>query len=260
MDYRQLLRDIFTLNVTSLRARGVKLSGIVMRKLVGQKPNEVIVEEIPVIINNRNRFTYLLELIEWLEKAGMKNITILDNDSTYLPLLAYYATTKHRVVKLGANVGHLALWKSDLYNEVRSKYYIYTDPDVVPAKECPHDLVNVLLSGLKKYNVIQKMGVGLKIDDLPDHYASKQKVIEWETQFWKQEIEPGIYNAAVDTTLALYRPYTNGAVWVAPAFRTGEPYVAHHMPWYENSSAPGEENEYYAKNVRQGASHWIEKK
>lgn len=260
MDYRQLFRDIFSLNTTGLRLRGNKLVSIVKRKFVGQNPDDVVVADIPVIINNRNRYTYLLQLIHWLEKAGMNNITILDNDSTYPPLLEYYSTTAHRVVKLGENVGHLALWKSDLYNEIKSKFYIYTDPDVVPAVDCPNDLVTTLLAGLKKYNSIDKIGVGLKIDDLPDHYDSKKKVMEWESQFWKVQVDPGIFNAGVDTTFALYRPYTNGAIWVAPAYRTGPPYVAHHMPWYENSEFPGEENLYYAQNVRQGASHWIQKK
>jgi hypothetical protein len=112
---------------------------------------------------------------------------------------------------------------------------------------------------LKKHPSIEKIGMGLKIDDLPEHYHNKRKVIEWERQFWKKIVERGVYDASVDTTFALYRPYTNGAKWVAPAYRTGEPYVAHHMPWYENSSDPGEENLYYAEHARVGASHWTNK-
>lgn len=259
MDIKQLVRDIFTLNFRAIDARFSKLNGMIMRKMAGEKLDKIDVGNIPVIINNRNRYTYLLELIKWLENADMDNIIILDNDSTYEPLLDYYATTSHRVVKLNANVGHLALWKSTLYDEVSSQHYIYTDPDVVPAKNCPEDVIWYLLEQLRKYPAIQKIGLGLKIDDLPEHYSHKRKVIDWESKFWKHEIAPGIYNAEVDTTFALYRPYTNGAKWVAPAYRTGEPYVAHHLPWYENTASPGEENEYYASHARQGATHWTNK-
>lgn len=259
MDYKQLLRDVFTLNFRSMGVRFDKLRSIVLRRTVGENINKVSALEIPVVINNRNRFSYLLELIAWLENAGMKNIIILDNDSTYLPLLAYYATTKHRVVKLNANVGHLAFWKSSLYDELKSRHYIYSDPDVVPAVNCPTDMVAHLVAQLAKYTTVDKIGLGLKIDDLPDEYANKQQVIEWERKFWERQVAPGIYDAAVDTTFALYRPYTNGARWVASAYRTGEPYVAYHKPWYENTQSPGEENEYYAKHARQGASHWTNK-
>jgi len=259
MDYRQLVRDVFTLNFRSMGLRFARFRGLVMRKMHGEKIQEVAVLKIPVVINNRNRYTYLIRLIEWLEDAGMENIIILDNDSTYPKLLEYHAVTKHRVVKLGDNVGHLALWKSALYEEIKSQHYIYTDPDVVPAVNCPKDMPAFLVEQLKKYSAIEKIGLGLKIDDLPDHYSNKQTVIEWESKYWKNEVAPGIYNAEVDTTFALYRPYTDGAKWVAPAYRTGEPYVAHHMPWYENTSAPGEENEYYAAHARQGASHWTNK-
>jgi hypothetical protein len=259
MDYGQLIKDIFTLNFSSMGTRWAKLSGRVMRKLHGEKIDEVPVKKIPVIINNRNRYTYLIKLIEWLEDAGMENIIILDNDSTYPKLLEYYDITKHRVVRLGENVGHLALWKSTVYDEFKWQHYIYTDPDVVPVASCPKDMPEYLLKQLKKYPSIEKIGLGLKIDDLPDHYRNKKEVIEWEKQFWKKIVERGIYDAGVDTTFALYRPYTNGAKWVAPAYRTDEPYMAHHMPWYENTADPGEENLYYMKHARQGASHWTNK-
>jgi hypothetical protein len=260
MDSKQLLRDIISMNTRSLRLRWDKLSGLVSRKLSGQRISQVVIEEIPVIINNRNRLTYLLQLISWLENAGMKNIIILDNDSTFLPLLKYYDSTDHRVVRLRENVGHLALWKSYLFEEVRSKYYIYTDPDVVPAENCPYDAIGFLLKQLQQFPEIEKIGFGLKIDDLPDHYEGKQRVIDWEKRYWSKPVTDKIFDAEVDTTFALYRPFTDGSKWVARAYRTGQPYVARHLPWYENSANPGEENLFYANHVRQGASHWIQKK
>ncbi len=256
MDYAQLIKDVVTLNFSSFKVRWDKLRSIQKRKSQGESISAVNVKRIPIIINNRNRYTYLLQLITWLENAGAENIIILDNNSAYPPLLKYYAETKHRVVKLGDNVGYLALWKSELYNEVKDKFYVYSDPDVVPSNECPKDLIAHLLKQLEKYPNIDKIGVGLKIDDLPAHYTKRDEVIAWEKQFWMKEVSSGIYDAGVDTTFALYRPFTNGSIWVGKAYRTGEPYMAYHMPWYENSSDPGEENLYYVSHSKQGSSHW----
>ena len=52
----------------------------------------------PIFINCRDRITCLSVLVDWLEKAGHENIYLLDNDSSYPPLLEYYEQTPHTVV------------------------------------------------------------------------------------------------------------------------------------------------------------------
>ena len=56
--------------------------------------------EIPIIINNFNRLSTLKELLTSLEQRGYNNIHILDNASTYPPLLAYYKTCPYEVIFL----------------------------------------------------------------------------------------------------------------------------------------------------------------
>ena len=212
---------------------------------------------IPVIINNRNRITYLLQLIGWLEMHGFKNIHIIDNNSTYPPLLDFYSKTSYKVFRLKENVGHLALWKTPVFKLFKKDYYIYTDPDVVPVEDCPPDAIDYFMKKLMQYDHIEKIGFGLKIDDLPDFYKDKQKVIDWEKQFWKIIVEADIFDAHVDTTFALYKPFANGHLIGLKSYRTGGKYVARHLPWYEDSEHPTEENMFYKNNVRPGASHWI---
>ena len=261
MDAKQLIKDVFSLNFNSFFLRGQKLKAVLKRtfllSLRKNYANGKDIKNIPVIINNRNRHTFMLQLIDWLEKNGHSNIYIIDNNSTYPPLLDYYLKTKYHVFRLKENVGHLALWKTDIYKQFYNDYYIYTDPDVVPAENCPSDAVSFMMDQLKRFAVIEKIGFGLKIDDLPEHYENKKKVIEWESNFWKTEIIKDVYDAKVDTTFALYRPYTIGSLWVQKAYRTGGNYVARHLPWYENSKASTVEDTYYKMNVRDGASHWI---
>lgn len=215
------------------------------------------IANIPVIINNRNRLSYLIEQIEWLEKAGITNIYIIDNASTYPPLLEFYEKTKYKIIKLTENVGYLALWQTGIYKQFEKDFYIYTDPDVVPTKECPLDAIHYFFKLFKKNVDVDKIGFGLKIDDLPDHYHLKEKVISHERQFWskEREIMPQVFHASIDTTFALYRPGVRGGYWLN-CFRTGMPYVARHLPWYNNSSNINEEEDFYIKNIYEGASHW----
>jgi hypothetical protein len=214
-------------------------------------------KEIPIIINNRNRLRYLMQLIDFLRKSGYTNIIILDNDSTYPPLLEYYQMSSYKIVYLKENLGHMALNKCDLYNEVKNDYFVYTDPDILPLMECPADFIKHFLNIMKKDFLIQKAGFSLKIDDLPDYYDKKQKVIDWESQFWKDEIFPGVYQAAIDTTFALHRPHVKSSLLSKHIkhCRTGYPYQARHLPWYEDSNNPSEESIFYHKHANM-SNNW----
>ncbi len=46
--------------------------------------------QIPIYFINRNRFKTLKKFIDWLQNSGFKNIKVLDNQSTYAPLIDYY--------------------------------------------------------------------------------------------------------------------------------------------------------------------------
>ena len=208
----------------------------------------------PVIINNFNRLEFLKQQINWLEKAGMKNIYIIDNKSNFPPLLKFYKKTKYTVFKLNQNVGHLALWKTHIYKWFKNTYYIYTDPDIIPVEECPLNAVEYFKSILDKYPEIGKVGFALKIDDLPDYFPLKQKVIEWESKFWEETIEKDIYKALIDTTFALYRPNIKGDHTLT-ALRTGGNYTARHLPWYINYKYLSLEEKYHSQHAS-NASSW----
>ena len=105
------------------------------------RPPKDFKRDIPIIINNYNQLDYLKLLLNSLEKRGYENIIILDNDSSYPPLLEFYKNTRYRVIPLGHNYGYLALWKSGVYKEFQNSYFVYTDPDLVIDKECPDDFL-----------------------------------------------------------------------------------------------------------------------
>src|SRR5437879_5702154 len=96
------------------------------------------VTETPIFVNVRDRVTCLRQLVDWLERAGHERIVLVDNASSFPPLLDYLEDTPHQVVRLGANLGSRALWAANL---VPDEWFVYTDPDVVPTDDCPSDLV-----------------------------------------------------------------------------------------------------------------------
>jgi len=218
--------------------------------------DEIDYREIPVIINNYNRVDHLLKLIHWLEKSEMKNIFIIDNASTYPILLDYYKNTRYHVVKLSANLGYKAFWDSSIHLWFRGLPYIYTDPDVLPVEECPHDAVKFFQEVLKENENINKVGFGLRIDDIPDYYHRKSEVINWELKFWEQPVAENLYKADIDTTFALYRANSVKQQW-GKTLRTGGKYLMRHLPWYENSGILSEEELYYQK--RTTCSSWYSK-
>lgn len=206
-------------------------------------------KEIPVIINNFNRYTMLVKLIEALEKRNYTNIYIIDNNSTYPPLLEYYKECPYKIFRLDKNLGFKALWKSKISKQLCNDYYIYTDSDVVPIEECPDNFIDKMFTLLKKYKYAYKIGLSLRIDNLPDHYKFKQKVINAERMDHLTKNEDDLYRRATDTTFALYRPRVKlSRSRYAEAYRTSHPYQAEHLPWYMNSDNLPEEELYYIEH------------
>lgn len=213
--------------------------------------------KIPVIINNFNRLTSLVQLITFLESKGYQNIIILDNDSTYPPLLKFYAETKHKLINLNHNYGHLALWKSGVYKEYWWDYFCYTDSDVLPISECPNDFLRYFRKILRKYYSLDKVGFAIKVDDLPDSFSLKEKVAKYESRYWQQQLEPGIFDAPIDTTFAMYRPFSNlrhQEIYTLPAARIGFPYLIRHLPWYVDSENLSDEESYYLRTCNKSSS------
>lgn len=213
-------------------------------------------KQVPIIINNYNRLYYLKLLIESLESRGYYNIHILDNLSTYPPLLEYYKTCKYNVIRLSENLGYCAIWRSKVYDQFKHNYYVYTDSDMQIDPNCPDDFMEKFMRIMNRKFYAQKVGFSLRIDDLPDTFANKNKVIEWEKKYWANEEIPGAYRANIDTTFALYRPYCFGAASnVKLMYRTDFPYVIKHLPWYIDSSNLTEEESFYVRSLKK-STHW----
>jgi hypothetical protein len=208
--------------------------------------------DLPVFINARDRVTDLRTLVAWFERAGHQRITILDNDSTYEPLLEFYEQTPHEVIRLGENCGSQALWRSRVILPP-GEWFVLSDPDVIPLDDCPLDAVWVLKETLMRYSCqltavfakAQKAALGLFLDDVPEDMPSlahERALVAPHTL-----VEPGVHWSLVDTTFAVYRP---GARFSYDGLRMGHPYQARHTSWYVREL--GVEDRYYLDRARPG--------
>jgi hypothetical protein len=202
----------------------------------------------PIYIINRNRYSSTKRLIDWLVSVGEKDITILDNDSTYFPLLAYYEHLPKGVKLIcnKVNAGPYVLWEKKMHYDIKVPY-IVSDSDIVPADCCPKDLVTkmkTLLTKVSKY--YRKIGPGLRIDNIPDSFPGKGVVLAYQQKFWQQKVGE-CFEGEIDTTFAIYRPGRRVANSGDLALRMDMPYVVEHTPWYV--STLDDEEKYYIANV-----------
>ena len=214
-----------------------------------------MVKQYPVIITVRDRLSCLEQLLSWLGGMGQNEIWLCDNASTFPPLVKFLKTTKHNVVYNNFNLGHRAPWLSGLVPQLGNKrYFIISDPDVVPDTNTPSDVLKLFEYMLQSNPKIDKVGFSLRINDLPDHFIHKSDVITWETQFWQDIYCPGYYKAPIDTTFAMYRPgsgHQNGN-----SLRSAPPFTARHLPWYQDSTNLSEEDAYYIEHSDHLITNW----
>jgi SAM-dependent methyltransferase len=214
-------------------------------------------------VQNFNHLSYLQRLLRWLLAAGYKNICVIDNHSSYRPLLQFYEEIESRsgvnVVRRNKNGSRTTLWEEQLLDRFAlTGPFVYTDSDVVPDESCPSDMLARLAGLLRDYPQIFKAGLGLRIDNLPPSYRFRDEAVEWEKQFWRAPVCPGAFLSKIDTTFALYRP--KSAFAMGPALRTGWPYLARHETWYQNSANLSDEQRYYRSEVEKtGRGHWSRK-
>ena len=119
--------------------------------------------DVPIFIQNFNQLSYLRKQIAWLQRAGYRNLIVIDNNSTYPPLLEYYADMTSRsairMARRDKTGGKFAPWEE----EILARFdvvgpFVYTSSDVVPDACCPFDIVSHLAALLAKIRKSRKPG------------------------------------------------------------------------------------------------------
>jgi hypothetical protein len=210
--------------------------------------------KIPVIINNRNFLTWPKAMVERIkEYDSVGEIIIVDNDSTYPPLLEWYATNPCRIERLDTNVGMGAPWVSGVVKQLNGAPYVLTDPDM-GLGETPDD---TLLYLLDKLNTLQigKVGLGLDWQIVEKKSPYYERLNLYEKSRWDNSpVQDGVsMEVQIDTTFALY----NVDHYFIGGGSTTFPYVTRHYPWEFSieEARNSEEFMYYMNNATSASSY-----
>ena len=242
----------------SRKQRHIAQERLAKKRLVTKKlyitPKHFDYSKIPVFIISYNQLSYVKQMVDWLKSYGLTNIHIVDNKSTYKPLLDYLKNVDCFVHHMDKNYGHTVIWTSGKFDDViKNQCYIVSDCDIAPNQNLPKDFLRRLYKILGSYPYITKVGFALNIKDLPKT-KSNETVKKWEKQFWEKELDKNLYLADIDTTFALYRPgeLTMDTKQFYTALRVAGDMTAKHLPWFETKET--EETKFYKKTANSSAS------
>ena len=209
---------------------------------------------IPIVINNRNRFTTTKNMVDKLLLINPnEEIIIIDNESSYPPLMLWYKEVlinpKYKSVKIHfhKNEGHLALWSTGLDKQL-GEYFIYTDSDIELNENLPLDWKEIMFNTMQHFKE-KKVALGIRLDDIPDYYRFKNQVLRNEARWWldSNKIGEHLYLADTDTTFALYKNFHDNC-YVSIRI-TREDLLCRHMGWYLDLNNLDEEEKFYLDNL-----------
>ena len=212
-----------------------------------------------IVFNNRNYLTWPKALIELFDRQGHE-VIMIDNASTYPPLLEWYTKVGFTVVRLKENLGAYALWRCGFIHKLGREPFVYSDSDY-DLSMLPLDWPEVLLEGLDRFPHISK--AGLSWDELtvpPENPAYIQDDMpEKRTGVWGNILPGEWYNFPCDTSFAVYR---GGTGFKIDGVRKFKPYTGVHLPFHivlEKSKHEGkrsvimdDEIAYYFENADKG--------
>jgi hypothetical protein len=225
--------------------------------------------KIPVFIISFNRLTCLQRLVAWLDTAELAEPIIIDNGSTYGPLLEWLDRMGHtiRIHRFKSNYGPYRVWEERLFEPVttsRQPFYAVTDPDVVPIPECPRDALPRLVD---TWNDVPhpKIGLSLRIETIPDTLPSAGAIRAWETTLQCQERArpspgpgaaalPRRYDSLLDTTFQLNHRQVLPPSFGSTAIRLAHPYQADHLGWHLDPLHLSDEDRFYWETASVRAS------
>jgi len=217
----------------------------------------------PFVVNSFNQLTYVKNMVMKLHAAGFRNIYVIDQASSYPPLLAWLAQASEEGIVFPlyspANNGPHYFFLSRLYEIFGGAPFLYSDPDL-SWDVMANDFLTRMFEIAHRYS-FYKVGPALTIpgpaEMKPGMITTADRgipmtVAEFEHRYWQNEIEPGVYQAPIDTTAHLFLPqyYPANAPLVTGLRVAGPGYSMLHLPWFINDPMPAEEYQFYLQQTR----------
>ena len=229
---------------------------------------------IPIFIISSDRLKFLKESIQSYYDCIKTpfEIVIIDFGTSYEPTreflrhLEYEGKTVYWNDKISYK-GSLNLIRpivQDYFKTHPASNYVVTDPDIA-LDNVEGDVLEVYAYLLKRFHKISVAGPMLRIDDIPDHYLLKEKLLfnslestylsrkKFTTQYKDKAINFKLIK--IDTTFGMRRAGEDfwRCRWGARVFA---PYSAKHLEWYLDFENLTEDQEYYMQHASRRISTW----
>lgn len=210
----------------------------------------------PVVVNSFNQLTYTRNLLEKLTEAGFANLYVVDQHSSDPALLDYLAGVNASgaalVLFASENNGPHHFFAAGLHHSLLGGApFLYTDPDLSWDTLAP-DFLSKLFDTAYKYAAF-KVGPALALPSAEEAKPvfcpgpnGKATIFEHEGRYWEKELEAGVFDAPIDTTLHLFIPalFPGGTV-IAGLRVAGEGFSVKHLPWFKDDPMPARERDFY---------------
>jgi len=212
----------------------------------------------PLYVPTFNNPTYTNNFIEQVKDLDFERIIIMDNNSTYPEMIELLAKLEKsvEVIRFSENLGPHFILKNPEYYSSLPEVFCLSDPDVQISKKLPKNFQEIMYDIAIKHQ-FGKIGFAIEI---PEYEEFLEPVIrldgelwnmsEWESQFWKDEIDKtesgdSVYATTLDTQFAIYNKQYFNPEDRYRALRVAGKFTCKHLGFYKDSIVPKDEANYY---------------
>jgi len=199
-------------------------------------------------------------------------IVIIDFGTTFMPTIQYLKNLEQKKVKIYwekkiSYVGSLNNFGwiiKDYFKSHPVSNYIVTDPDIA-LDNVDGDILDVYAHLLNELSWITAVGPMLRIDDIPDYYPPKERLVtrSLELTYHSRKVYTMQYREKtiryvfvhIDTSFGMRRA---GTRWWRHRMgaRVLSPYSAKHLDWYLDPENLSPDQIYYLKYGSKRISQW----
>ena len=200
----------------------------------------------PIYLTNMNRLSTTKKMVEDLFRLNSNSrITIIDNASTYPPLLEWYEQVKGdiNIIRHTENKGCWSFFYSGYASACTDDWYVYSDADLELNPNMSSDWQEILMEWHKKYN--RKASLVLRLDDVPEGEL-KEKIKNHQNICWGLTEDKNVYHGVTDMTFS-FDAKAEGYRY--DSVRIGGDFACRHIPWYLDFNNLPEEEKYYLDHL-----------
>lgn len=200
----------------------------------------------PIYLTNMNRLTTTKKMVEDLFRMnGNADITIIDNASTYPPLLEWYKEVEKdiKIIRHDVNRGPWSFFYSGIHSKVESDHYVYSDADLELNPDMPYNWQEIMFDVIHRYN--RKASLALRISDLPEGDL-KARILNHQNICWYPTEEKDVFLAITDMTFTMD---IKAAGYRYESMRLAGNFECRHAPWYLDFDNLPEEEKYYIEQI-----------